>query len=226
MCVGAHRPQFCQMRPLVNPLIHLRPRVSVFARETATQFTASPILNNSRSAPESVSAADQEKKMIANKRPHVLYVEDNDDSCQMMTIILEQSGIDVTCVRGMTEVMTLPNKDRFDLFLLDLWLHDGDGNALCKRLRATFPNIPVVFYTGSATQRERTEGLLSGAAAYLVKPYSELIAPMVFKLVTGDESEALPDKPADPLTVLEKQARHLIKIIRDGHGGAPLSNYN
>lgn len=164
--------------------------------------------------------------MIANKRPHVLYVEDNDDSCQMMTIILEQSGIDVTCVRGMTEVMTLPNKDRFDLFLLDLWLHDGDGNTLCKRLRAKYPNIPVVFYTGSATQRERNEGILSGAAAYLVKPYSELIAPMIFKLVAGTEPVESPDKPADPFTVLEKQARHLIKIMRDTHGTTPLSNYN
>jgi DNA-binding response OmpR family regulator len=126
----------------------------------------------------------------------------------------------------MTDVLQLPNKDRFDLFLLDLWLHDGDGNALCKRLRATFPNIPVVFYTGSATQRERNEGILAGAAAYLVKPYSELIAPMVFKLVTGAEPETLPDRPVDPFTILEKQAKRLLKIMRDTHGTTPLSNYN
>ena len=206
--------------------IDLRPRVSVIARETATQFTASPILNNSSSAPESVSAADQEKKMIATKRPHILYVEDNDDSCQMMTIILERSGIDVTCVRGMTDVLALPNKDRFDLFLLDLWLHDGDGNTLCKRLRAKYPNIPVVFYTGSATEREQNECISSGAAAYLVKPYSELIAPMIFKLVTGAGPEELLDTPAGPFTILEKQAKHLGKIMRDTHGRAPLSNYN
>ena len=164
--------------------------------------------------------------MRAPKRPHILYVEDDDDSCLMMTVLMETSGIDVTCVQGMTDVLELPNKDRFDLFLLDLWLRDGDGNDLCKRLRTDFPNIPVVFYTGSATQRERKQGILSGAAAYLVKPYSELIAPMVFKLVTGAEPETLPDRPVDPFTILEKQAKRLLKIMRDTHGTTPLSNYN
>jgi DNA-binding response OmpR family regulator len=144
----------------------------------------------------------------------------------MMTVLMETSGIDVTCVQGMTDVLQLPNKDRFDLFLLDLWLNDGDGNDLCARLRNDFPDIPVVFYTGCATERERKEGIVSGAAAYLVKPYSELIAPMVFKLVTGAEPETLPDRPVDPFTILEKQAKRLLKIMRDTHGTTPLSNYN
>lgn len=164
--------------------------------------------------------------MIATKRPHILYVEDDDDSCQMMTVLMETSGMDVTCIRGMTDVLEFPHKDRFDLFLLDLWLRDGDGNTLCKCLRAEYPNIPVVFYTGSATEREQNECISSGAAAYLVKPYSELIAPMVFKLVTGAGTVLLPNKPVDPFTILEKQAKRLLKIMRDTHGTTPLSNYN
>ena len=164
--------------------------------------------------------------MRAPKRPHILYVEDDDDSCQMMSALLNGSGIDVTCVRGMTDVLQLPNKDRFDLFLLDIWLNDGDGNELCKVLKAEFPNIPVVFYTGCATERERRQSTVSGAAAYLVKPFSELIAPMVFKLVTGADPTKLLDAAVDPFMILESRAKHLLTIVRGSGGLTPLSSYN
>jgi DNA-binding response OmpR family regulator len=161
--------------------------------------------------------------MIAPKRPHVLYVEDDDDSCQMMTILLDTSGIDVTCVRGMSHTVQLPDKYRFDLFLLDLWLHDGDGNDLCVKLRTEFPNIPVVFYTGCATERERKQGYVSGAAAYLVKPYSELIAPMIFQLVTGPKSIAALNTPIDRLKIWEEKAKQLLNIAKVAGKPMPLS---
>lgn len=161
--------------------------------------------------------------MIAPKRPHVLYVEDDDDSCQMMTALLEVSGIDVTCVQGMAATLQLPDKDRFDLFLLDLWLHDGDGNDLCVKLRSEFPDIPVVFYTGVATEREEKHSLLSGAAAYLVKPYSELIAPMILKLVAGEDAVDVFERPAGPLQVMEQNAKKLVNIMKGGGRAMPLS---
>ena len=164
--------------------------------------------------------------MIATKRPHILYVGDDDDSCQMMTMLMETSGINLTCVQGMSDVLQLPIKDRFDLFLLDLWLNDGDGNELCKVLKAEFPNIPVVFYTGCATERERKQSTVSGAAAYLVKPFSELIAPMVFKLVTGADPATLLDSAVDPFKILESRSNHLSTIVRGPGGLAPLSPYN
>ena len=122
------------------------------------------------------------------KRPLILYVEDNEDCCQMMSILLEMSGIDVACADGMKNAIEFPNKQRFDLFLIDLWLKDGSGSELCAKLKREFPNKPVVFYTGSATPQQRQNGMLSGAAAYLVKPYSELVAPTVLRLI--DEAAA------------------------------------
>jgi DNA-binding response OmpR family regulator len=157
------------------------------------------------------------------KRPRVLYVEDDHDSCQMMTFLLDASGIDVTCVRGMAATLELPAKDRFDLFLLDCWLNDGDGNKLCIKLRNQFPNIPVAFYTGCATERERKQGIVSGAAAYLIKPYSELIAPMVFRLVDGVSTlEAFPE-PVDPLKILEEKAKQVLNIMKLPGMPMPLS---
>jgi DNA-binding response OmpR family regulator len=160
--------------------------------------------------------------MITHKRPHILYVEDDDDSCQMMTFLLNASGIDVTCVRGMADALQLPGKNGYDLFLLDMWLNDGDGNELCIKLRNEFPNIPVVFYTGCAAERERKQGIMSGAAAYLVKPYSELIGPMVFQLVNGVSSLEVSPTPVDPLTILEEKAKRLLNIMKVGGKPMPL----
>jgi DNA-binding response OmpR family regulator len=161
--------------------------------------------------------------MKAPKRPHILYVEDDDDSCQMMTLLLDAEGIDVTCVRGMAEVLQSQSKDKYDLFLLDRWLKDGDGNKLCIELRHEFPNIPVVFYTGCAAERERKQGFVSGAAAYLVKPYSELIAPMIFQLVTGPRSFSALNTPIDTLKIWEEKAKQLLNVAKVAGKPMPLS---
>lgn len=119
---------------------------------------------------------------MAHHNPHILYIDDDQDACLMMTRLLEFSDIRVTCVHGVKDASLLPNKEQFDVFLLDLWLRDGDGDVLCRELRDKFPDIPVVFYSGCATNREMRSGLAAGAAAYLFKPDSHLIAPLILKL--------------------------------------------
>jgi len=141
----------------------------------------------------------------------------------MMTVLLGTSGIDVTCTEGLSNALLVPHKGRFDLFLLDLWLHDGDGSDLCEALRADFPNVPVVFYTGCATERERRQGFISGAAAYLVKPYSELIAPTVFKLVTGHDPIFGYIHAVDPLERLGEKTRKFVNIMKGAGRTMPLS---
>lgn len=154
------------------------------------------------------------------KRPHVLYVEDDEDSCQLMTILLEMSEIDVTCALGIENVLLIPDKQRFDAFLIDLRLHDGDGNELCRKLRGEFPNAPVVFYTGCATERDKKQGLLSGAAAYLVKPHSDLVAPTILKLVNRSEPVRGFERSADSLELLRRNALKLVNILP--YAGRPL----
>ena len=122
------------------------------------------------------------------KRPHILYVEDDEDSCQMMTVLLEMSDIDVTCARSKSHALKMANDKEFDLFLIDSWLKDGDGNDLCRDLRKEFPATPVVFYTGCATLPQRKQGMLSGVGCISGKPYSELVAPLVLKLINGSDT--------------------------------------
>ena len=165
----------------------------------------------------------KENSMKPPKRPRVLYVEDDEDSCEMMSILLDISGIDVTYTHGIEMTMKLPDKSEFDLFLIDHWMKDGSGSDLCKKLRSEFPKTPVVFYTGCATLQERKNGMLSGAAAYLVKPYSDLVAPIVLRLVNGQDPANVFEWPANPLRQLEDKAVKLVQIITGSESPLPLS---
>jgi len=121
--------------------------------------------------------------MNTNKRLRVLYVDDDRDSFEMLKVMLDMSQIEVAPARSMFEALTHASSERFDLYLLDSGLPDGDGVTLCRTLRAAHPTIPVLFYSGNAHPEEIKMGMAAGAEAYITKPYSERLAPMILQLI-------------------------------------------
>jgi DNA-binding response OmpR family regulator len=113
---------------------------------------------------------------------HILYVEDDADSRQMMALMLELSGLNVVCVDSVEEARRLPEKEQFDLFLLDMWLRDGDGDDLCRELRNQFPDTPVVVFTGCATPNDEKAARDAGAADFIPKPGSESVVSAIIRL--------------------------------------------
>ena len=65
-----------------------------------------------------------------------------------------------------------------DLLLLDLGLPDGDGLELCREMRASGDQTPVIVLTARGEPTERVRGLEAGADDYLAKPFHlpELVA--------------------------------------------------
>lgn len=101
----------------------------------------------------------------------VLYAEDNEDSCLMVSTICEFAGIEVVSTATVAEAWQLAKTEHFDLYLLDSRFPDGDGLDLCRRLREYAPHTPILIYSGSAYDSDRENGLAAGASAYLTKPY-------------------------------------------------------
>lgn len=123
--------------------------------------------------------------MNTDERLHVLYVDDDRDSFDMLKVMLGMDRIEVAPARSMFEALTYASSERFDLYLLDSGLPDGDGVSLCRTLRSAHPAIPVLFYSGNAHPEEIQMGIAAGAAAYVTKPNSESLATTIHQLVTN-----------------------------------------
>jgi len=122
--------------------------------------------------------------MKAQQRIRILYAENDEDTCLMTSILLGHSGIDVESAHTIDEAVRKARSGWFQAYLLESRFRDGSGLLLCRRLREINPHVPVVFYSGEGRLAGEKIGLAAGAAAYLVKPDIDSIAPTILELVT------------------------------------------
>jgi len=102
--------------------------------------------------------------------PRVLYIEDHEDTRELVTLVLEQRCIEVVTGSTIQSGVTLAGAEEFDLYLLDSWLPDGSGLDLCKKIREFDKATPILFYSAAAYEIDRDQAIQSGAQAYLIKP--------------------------------------------------------
>ena len=94
-----------------------------------------------------------------------------------MSDYLERAGYRALQAADGRSAMSVAQRDRPDLIVLDLGLPDIDGLDVLRRLRERGPT-PVVVLTARGEESDRLVGLELGADDYVVKPFSpkELVA--------------------------------------------------
>lgn len=126
---------------------------------------------------------------MSREKPHVLYVEDRDDERVMMNILLTQKGLEVTTVGNAHDCLGMLTYRRFDLVLLDSMLPDASGLGLCMSIREFDTDVPVVFYSGRASDIDKQAAMRAGATEYLVKSNDiDVIPERVWQLITDRKS--------------------------------------
>jgi len=108
--------------------------------------------------------------MQTTNSPRVLYIEDHDDTRELVTLVLEQKSYEVVTGSTIESGVALAGSQQFDLYLLDSWLPDGSGLDLCKQIREFDKATPILFYSAAAYEIDRAQAIESGAQAYLIKP--------------------------------------------------------
>ena len=111
-----------------------------------------------------------ELAMFTEYTPRVLYVEDHEDTRELVTLVLEQRRFVVVTGATIASGIALAGSQNFDLYLLDSWLPDGSGLDLCRQIRKFDKATPIVFYSAAAYEIDKDQALNSGAQAYLTKP--------------------------------------------------------
>jgi len=102
--------------------------------------------------------------------PRVLYIEDHEDTRELVTLVLEQRRFEVVTGSTIQSGIALAASQDFDLYLLDSWLPDGSGLDLCRRIREFDKTTPILFYSAAAYEIDKDLAINSGAQAYLIKP--------------------------------------------------------
>lgn len=100
----------------------------------------------------------------------ILLVEDNDTIIMGLKYSLEQEGFEVDTAKNIVTAKTKIKKEKYNLYLLDITLPDGEGSEICKIIKEN-ESQPVIFLTAKDEEKDIVQGLDMGADDYVVKPF-------------------------------------------------------
>ena len=100
----------------------------------------------------------------------ILLVEDNEIIAKGLKYVLEQEKFDIKIAKNIVEAKTMIKKQKFDLYLLDITLPDGDGYEICQYVKKQ-KDVPVIFLTAKDEELNVVQGLDMGADDYIIKPF-------------------------------------------------------
>jgi DNA-binding response OmpR family regulator len=103
-------------------------------------------------------------------KPHILIVEDDEDTRFVYSVLLQMEGYYVTGVATVADALSRVLSTSYDLLIMDVRLPDGDGVNLSKQIRTFNRVTPIMFVSAAAYQKDVERGMKSGAQAYLTKP--------------------------------------------------------
>jgi DNA-binding NtrC family response regulator len=134
----------------------------------------------------------------------ILIVDDERDTVEMITALLELEGYQILSALSGGEAMKIleaesqkvsESKTPVDLILLDILLGDVDGRDICRKIKEDekLKFIPVIILTVRSSLQDKINSLDLGADDYLTKPFinEELLAKVRVMLRIKDLHEEL-----------------------------------
>lgn len=125
---------------------------------------------------------------------HVLVVDDEEDSRNLLSTVLVNCGARVTTAGSAREALDELKRNKFDVLLSDIGMPGEDGHSLIKKVRrlpeAQGGRIPAAALTAYARSEDRLKALRSGFKMHVPKPVepAELVT-VVANLAGRHESD-------------------------------------
>src|SRR5256714_3412379 len=108
----------------------------------------------------------------------ILLVEDDARIARFVSRGLREQTYAVDVAADGDDALYKAAVNDYDAIILDVMIPGRDGFEVCRELRATGSNVPVIMLTARDTIQDRITGLDTGADDYLTKPFevAELLA--------------------------------------------------
>lgn len=128
----------------------------------------------------------------------ILVIEDNTALLRGLRDNLEAESHEVLTAADGEEGYRLSREEQPDLIVLDLMLPELSGYEICRKLRETGHDVPILMLTARGEEADRVLGLDLGADDYVTKPFSvrELLARIRALLRRAESHPVLPERLA------------------------------
>jgi two-component system OmpR family response regulator len=103
----------------------------------------------------------------------ILIVDDDIHIRELVRIFLTKEGFELYQAEDGIKALSLLEKVKMDLVIIDVMMPNMDGWELCKELRG-FSDIPILMLTAKGETAQKVKGFELGADDYLVKPFDTI----------------------------------------------------
>ena len=104
----------------------------------------------------------------------IFCIEDFTESCKLISqlLFIEKNNYDFTVTNSPKHALELMKEQAFDLYVVKSRLPEMTGVELCRRIRKTDQETPILFLTGKSRLSECRVAIAAGVSEYLILPVS------------------------------------------------------
>ena len=108
--------------------------------------------------------------------PHVLVVDDHENTAKAMATLLRRLGYEASCAFNAADALEILRRQPTSLVLLDVMMPHTSGLRLLETMRAdsALASVPVIIHSAYCDPATQSEALRLGAVSYLLKDYLPL----------------------------------------------------
>jgi signal transduction histidine kinase len=118
------------------------------------------------------------------KLPRILLVEDDHDTLQVLSKLLQRDGYEVIPAESIQKGLELSRGEPIDLLISDLGLPDGSGLDLMRQLKKRH-GIPGIALSGYGTDEDLRQSRAAGFAQHIIKPVNIGALRAAIRQITG-----------------------------------------
>jgi signal transduction histidine kinase len=100
--------------------------------------------------------------------PRLLVVDDHEDTCTGLKMILERRGYDITVAYTADQAVEKARREKFDLLISDIGLPDRSGYELMQEMRSR--GVPGIALSGFGMESDVNRARAAGFSEHLTKP--------------------------------------------------------
>lgn len=106
---------------------------------------------------------------------HVLIIDDNESTCEVLEMILMQVGAKTTVAHSVAQAKEIATSSHIDAALVDLALPEENGVGFIKFIRngdnSLLQKIPLIVVSACVFQSDIEDAQKAGASAFVAKPF-------------------------------------------------------